>query len=81
MIRLMFGLGVGPVFLSAGPSARWAEGAALVIPVEISKPMLLSDSLRSPVVELFLRGELAATERDGREDVILLGARFMLDII
>jgi hypothetical protein len=80
-LRLMSGLGVGPVFVSARPSARYAGGAALVLPVEISKPMLLSDSLRSPVVEFYVRAELAASERAEREDVILAGARIMLDLI
>lgn len=81
-VRLMLGYGVGPVFLSAGPSLRYADGAAFVVPVELSKPMMLSRGLRAPVLDFFLRAELAVSGRDaGRQDVVLLGARLGLDVI
>lgn len=80
-VRGMVGLGVGPVFVKVGLSAQWRDGAALILPVELSVPVLLTDSLRSPVVDLFARAEWAATGRAEHPDVALLGARFLLDIL
>ncbi len=80
-IRPMFGLGVGPVQVWAGPSLRIDDGAGFVVPLEVSKPMLATDGLRSPVVEGFARVELAVTRRDDFADVIMVGLRLTLDVI
>lgn len=80
-LRVMVGLGVGPAFLSIGPGIEINDGAALVIPTEVSVPVQLSKKVRSPVLDVFLRGELVATDRDAREDRVLLGARLVFDLI
>jgi hypothetical protein len=80
-VRLMAGIGVGPVFLSLGPGMEVDDGVALVFPIEISRPVLISRGLRSPVIEPFVRAEVVATDRSDREDRILVGARFLLDLI
>jgi hypothetical protein len=80
-VRATAGFGVGPVYLAAGTSLQYDEGAALVIPLEISKPVLLSKGLRAPVINAFVRYELAATDREARTDRVFVGARFMLDVL
>jgi hypothetical protein len=80
-LRAMVGLGISKVFLSVGPGVEIDDGAALVVPIEASLPVLLTDGLRSPVVEPFLRAEVVATDRADRDDRLLLGARFLLDVL
>lgn len=80
-VRAQVGLGVSVVQLSAGLSLHVGDGVNLVIPVEISKPMMLSRSVRAPTVHFFVRGDVAVTGRDEVPDRFFLGARFALDLI
>lgn len=75
------GVGLGPVYLSAGEAVQVNNGAGLNTDLELAVPMTLSEGLRSPTVEFFLRFSVANTKRDERPDRAMLGARIMLDII
>ena len=81
-VRVQFGLGVSAIYLAAGLSLHGGNGVALVIPVEISKPLLLTRSVRAPTVHFFARADIAATGRGVVvDDRIFVGARFALDVI
>jgi len=80
-VGFTLGFGIGPVFLRAGPVLHIHSGVDLYTAVELSVPMLLGDGPASPVVEAFLRGDIATTGRDARADRAFLGVRFLLDII
>ena len=80
-LRGAFGIGVSRVFVSSGLVLQVNGGADLVVPLELSVPMLLTRGLRSPSVEFFGRVDFAVTDRDNQTDVYLLGARLMLDVI
>ena len=80
-IRGTFGIGISRVFVATGLVGQFADGAALVIPIELSVPMLLSGSLRSPALDWFARYDVTVNDRDTRPDRVVVGARFILDII
>jgi hypothetical protein len=80
-VRGTLGIGVSRVFVATGLVGQFADGAALVIPIELSVPMLLSGSLRSPAVDWFARYDVTVNDRDTRPDRVVVGARFILDII
>lgn len=80
-LRAGLGLGIGPVFLSAGGGVTVNSPVAGLGFVEISRPILISSGLRSPVVEPFVRFDASTRRDDGRSDHVLLGARFILDLI
>ena len=80
-IGFTLGIGIGPVYFSAGESVQVNNGVGLDTDFELALPMTLSKGLRSPTVEFFLRASFANTERDIRPDSAMLGARVMLDII
>lgn len=80
-VRGIAGIGVSRVFLSTGLVIQADDGVGLVLPLELSVPMLLSSGLRSPAVEWFGRLDVAVTGRDERADRIVIGARLSLDVI
>ncbi len=77
----LVGVGVGPVTFGGGPMFVYGDRAALYGAFEIGKPVLLSKGLRAPVLDIFLRANLAATTRDQNPDQLLLGARIGFDAI
>lgn len=80
-LRGLAGIGISRVFVTTGLVGQADDGLALVIPLELSVPMLLSDSLRAPAVEWFGRIDFAVTDRDARADRVVLGARLSLDVL
>jgi hypothetical protein len=80
-VRGMVGLGLGPVLASVGASLLIDLDLALVIPLELSVPVLVSDGLRSPVVQVFARGELPVTGGEDEVRRLVVGARFALDVL
>lgn len=80
-VRAQFGLGVGPVFLAVGASLFYERKLMLVIPAEVSVPVLVTDGLNSPVVQLFARGEFPVTGGDDGVRRLVIGARFALDVL
>jgi hypothetical protein len=80
-VRAMLGLGVGPVFVSVGASLLFDRDFALVIPAEVSVPVLLTDGLNSPVVQVFVRGEMPVTGGEDELRRVVIGARVALDVL
>jgi hypothetical protein len=80
-VRLLAGIGVSKLFVSAGVSFHHEGEAALLVPIELSLPVLLSDGLRSPVVQLFVRGDLVVAGGEDTPARLFAGARFALDVL
>ena len=80
-VRFLLGIGIGPVYLNVGQGLQVEDGAAGLFTVELSKPMLLTDGLNSPVLEFVVRLDVPENDRGDRPDVLLAGLRFYLDII
>jgi hypothetical protein len=87
--RVMGGYGVGPVFLAAGAALHWDGGtnltsknsANLLIPLEVSVPVLLNHGLRAPVLQCFLRYDWPVTGTSNDQHRVFAGARLALDIL
>jgi hypothetical protein len=80
-IRALVGIGILRVFVAAGAALQLDGSAGLVIPVELSVPVLLTDGLRSPVAQIFLRGDFAVVGGDDPHHRALVGVRFGLDVL
>jgi hypothetical protein len=80
-VRLLAGIGVSKLFVSAGVSFHHEGEAALLVPIELSLPVLLSDGLRSPVVQVFVRGDLVVAGGEDTPARLFAGARFALDVL
>ncbi len=80
-IRTTLAIGIGPVYVTPGLALLVGHSAVVFLPMELSVPMVFGDSVRTPVVDIFLRFELAAHGRDENADRASLGARFLFDIL
>jgi hypothetical protein len=80
-VRALIGIGFSRVFIAAGASMQYDNDAVLVIPVELSVPVLLTDGLRSPVAQVFVRADFAITGGDDEVDRAFAGVRFALDVL
>ena len=67
--------------MTVGASLLIDVDLALVIPLELSVPVLVTDGLNSPVVQLFARGEMPVTGGDDEVRRLVIGARFALDAL
>jgi hypothetical protein len=80
-IRATYGYGVGPVFASGGVGVNFGDGVVTFAHLEASIPILLSNGLNSPVVDVFLRGDVMWYFRDRNADRLQLGARLFFDVL
>jgi hypothetical protein len=81
-LRLTIGIGVGPV--SVGPTAAFhaeRDDPGVLVGAEVAGHLVTRDRMRSPVLDLFLRLELAARENPVTSHQGTLGLRFLLDVI
>jgi hypothetical protein len=77
----LLAFGLGPVYFGAGPVGHFDGGADLYTAIELGLPIMLSRSLRTPLAHLFVRGDIATTDRDERADRLFGGVRLALDIL
>ena len=81
-LRLTVGVGLGPV--SVGPTAAFnaeQDDPAVLLGLEVASHLVAGKKLRTPVLDLFLRLELAAKENASTSHQGSLGLRFMFDLI
>lgn len=81
-LRLTVSFGVGPV--SVGPTAAFhsdKDDPGVLVGVEVASHLVPRKNLRSPVLDLFLRLELAAKENPTTSHQGSLGLRFLFDLI
>ncbi len=79
--RLGFGVGIGPVTIGPTFSVRIGDDTVARLGGELAVRPMLSRSARSPVLDLFLRGDFELHARDPNDDQIVLGVRLLLDLI
>ncbi len=86
-LRLTAGIGIGPV--SVGPTVAFnsdqdspdRNDPGVLVGVEVAGHLVTRKRLRSPVLDLFLRLELAVKENPTTSHQGSLGLRFMFDLI
>jgi len=81
-LRLTVGLGVGPV--SVGPTAAFRadkDDPGVLVGAEIAGHLVTKKSLRTPVLDLFVRMELAAKQNPTTSHQGSVGLRLLLDVI
>ena len=83
--RLRLGIGVWKVTLGASFGIGFGADGYSKTPVytglEVVTHFLVSDQPRSSVVDVFLRADFEMRNRDTNTDLIVLGVRYLLDII
>jgi hypothetical protein len=79
-VRALVGIGIVRVFAAVGLALQYESDPRLLIPVELSLPVLLSDGLRSPVAQIFVRADFAVLG-DHQLDRAFVGVRFALDVL
>jgi len=79
--RLGLGVGIGPVTIGPTFSVRFGDDTVARLGGELTVRPMLTRSPRSPVLDLYLRGDFELHARDQNDDQIVLGARFLLDLI
>lgn len=81
--QLRAGVGLGLKVVTVGPTVALLFGGdvGLALGGELAVHLLPGDGPRSLVVDLYLRGDLAVTDRGARADVVSLGARLVVDIL
>jgi hypothetical protein len=79
--RLGFSFGAGPLSLGPSFSVRFGDDTVARLGAELSIHLLPTKSPRSPVLDIFLRGDFELHARDANDDQVSLGVRVLLDII
>jgi hypothetical protein len=81
LARAGFAIGIGPVSIGPSFSVRFGDQTVARLGGELSIHLLPTPSPRSPVLDIFLRGDFELHKRDTNDDQIVLGARVLLDLI
>ena len=80
-VRASAGLGISKITLGPALSGHIGTVDGLLLGGELGLHLTPWDGVRSPVVDLYLRGELGVTSQLEDVDVVTLGARFLYDLI
>ena len=77
------GLGIGIKMFSIGPtfSVRFGEDTVARLGGELGIHIMPTKSLRSPVFDIFVRGDFELHKRESKDDQIVVGIRLLLDVI
>lgn len=78
--RTRVGVGIWKVTAALTVGVAFGDSTMVLAGGELATHFLLSKGARSPVVDVFVRYELAVTP-DDELDFVTLGARFLLDVI
>jgi len=79
--RLGVGIGAGPLSIGPSFSVRFGDDTVARLGAELAIHLLPTRSPRSPVLDVFLRGDFELHARDANDDQISLGVRLLLDVI
>jgi len=79
--RLGIAVGFGRVSLGPSFSVRFGDDTVARLGAELSIHLLPTPSPRSPVFDVFLRGDFELHQRATHDDQIVLGVRALLDLI
>lgn len=81
MPRVRLGVGVWKVTLAGSFGVATADGTPVYTGVELVTHFLVSKNPRASVMDVFLRADFEVRHRDTNTDQLVLGARFLLDVI
>lgn len=79
--RIGGSFGIGPVSIGPTLSVRFGDDYVARLGGELSIHLLPTKSPRSPVLDLFLRGDFELHRRSSNDDQYSLGVRVLFDII
>ncbi len=79
--RIGFGIGFGPIAVGPSFSVRFGDDTVARMGGELSVHVYVSKAPRSPMLDVFLRGDFELHDRDANDDQIVLGVRALLDFI
>jgi hypothetical protein len=79
--RLGVAVGFGPISLGPSFSVRFGDETVARLGAELSIHLLPTPSPRSPVFDVFVRGDFELHKRATHDDQIVLGVRALLDLI
>jgi hypothetical protein len=80
-LRTTLGIGVWKLSIGLTAVLHFGDGVAVYLGPELDLRLLPGKGPRSPVVDLFLRADFAASDRDTRGDLLTGGVRILLDLI
>jgi hypothetical protein len=80
-VRAAVGFGISKVTIGPALSGTFGDADGLLLGGELAVHLTPWKGVRSPVVDVYLRGELGVTSQVGDGDLITLGGRFLLDLI
>jgi hypothetical protein len=80
-VRAAVGYGISKVTIGPALSGQLGDADGLLIGGELGLHLTPWPGVRSPVVDLYLRGELGVTSQLDEVDVVMLGTRFLYDLI
>jgi hypothetical protein len=80
-VRLTGGIGIA--MFSVGPTAvvHFGNGTGVSVGGEVDLHLMPSASVRSPVIDLYVRGDFGIKDDGADADTVGVGARFQLDLI
>ena len=82
LARARIGIGISRVTLAASAAVAFTDPDTTVfLGPELVVHALLSKSPRSPVIDVFVRGDFEVTDRETNSDHVTAGARFLLDVL
>jgi hypothetical protein len=80
-VRAAVGFGISKVTLGPALSGHIGDVDGLLIGGELAMHLTPWKGVRSPVVDVYLRGELGVTNQVEDVDIVSLGTRFLYDLI
>lgn len=79
--RIGVAVGFGPISLGPSFSARFGDETVARLGAELAIHLLPTPSPRSPVFDVFVRGDFELHKRATHDDQVVLGVRALLDLI
>jgi hypothetical protein len=80
-VRAAVGIGISKVTIGPALSGMFGDADGLLVGGELGLHLTPWKGVRSPVVDVYLRGELGVTSQVDAVDVVMLGSRFLYDLI
>jgi hypothetical protein len=80
-VRASAGLGLSKITLGPAVAGHFGDADGVLVGAELGLHLTPWDGVRSPVVDLYLRGELGVTSQVDDVGVVTVGTRFLYDLI
>jgi hypothetical protein len=80
-VRAAVGIGISKITIGPALSGHIGDADGLLVGGELGLHLTPWKGVRSPVVDVYLRGELGVTSQLDDTDIVSLGTRFLYDLI